>query len=202
MTSQKPIMSKVPAVLTTDDQFKQLGRFAEDGFRQRKEVWPNLMSQMLIKNGGELQQQLNAAAEQFANTAKLREMIVGGNFGWSNPDITGERFSVLEAYDPRPFKPELVWPNKTVSTDTARKAVGEYKGTTAQFLQYLIDDQNAGMDFPIAHLASECVDSGGDQCCLYVSRHYGRRYLLLNWLEDDWDEYWRFFSARELPLAA
>lgn len=205
MTSSKPITSLLtrPAVVpATDDQIRQFGRFAEDGFRKRRELWPNPLAQALNMGGEALQDALSLAAEQFANTAKLRELIAAGNYGWSNPDITGDRFSVLEAYNPRPFKPELIWPNKTVSTDAVRKAVGEHKGTTAQFLQYLIDNQDAGMDFPIAHLASECVDSGGFQCCLCVSRGGERRRLGLGWLGDVWIGSWRFFSARELPLAA
>src|SRR5204863_339443 len=95
---------------------------------------------------------------------------------------------------------ELVWPNMTVSTDTARKAVGEHKGTTMQFLQYLIDNQDAGMDFPIIHLASECVDSDGLECCLDVNRHYRKRNLNLNLLKNDWHENCRFFSARDYLL--
>ena len=205
MTSSKPITSlltRQAVVPANDDQIRQFGRFAEDGFRKRQKLWPNPLTQALIMGGEALQDVLSLAAEQFANTAKLREMIAAGSFGCVNPDITGERFAVLEAYDPRPFKPELAWPNKTVSTDTARKAVGEHKGTTAQFLKYLIDNQDAGMDFPIAHLGSECVRSDGNQCCLSASRDGRRRRLDLEVLRYSWNGSWRFFSTRELPLAA
>ena len=195
------MLTREAVVPTNDDQVSQFGRFVEEGFRKRQKLWPNPLARALIMGGEALQEALSMTAEQFANTAKLKQMIAAGNFDLVDPDITGERFSVLEAYDPRPLELKLVWPGKDVSIDEARETVGENKGTTSQFLQYLIDDQQAGMDFPISHLASECHNSRGRLCCLCASHRDQQRYLCLPILRFNWYGPGQFFSARELPLA-
>jgi len=110
--------------------------------------------------------------------------------------------NMLSLINPQPFAAKLMHPGVTLpNTLDAQNYInsdpGVEEATTAQFLSYLIQNQAAGIEFPIAHLQSVGFSDGGNPACLYVTitdDRKGRQLRLGNLKKYSRPAKWRYFT--------
>lgn len=124
---------------------------------------------------------VNAAVERVASERKMREMVEKCHFSSIDDQVylLPEQRSacLLDGYDLKPFKPLLVSPGDNETPESAEGRV--VKATTAQFLQYLIDNPFVGIDGCLGHVQSKIVIDRIPYCLCAMPSSNGRSFGLM-----------------------
>ncbi len=129
----------------------------------------------------------------------LAEMVAAGKYDWANDDITAENFPV-SGNGRHGMNLELVHFNRVMEFDDTLKELDKDRLRPAMLAGLLAfgakyPDKQRG--FPVVALGSVWQNCDGDCGVPVLWGDSGRRYLLLFWLEDEWDEDYRFLACRK-----
>lgn len=135
----------------------------------------------------------------------LKKMIRAGKYDWVNDNITQKHFPTerqgKEEVEIRIFSTEeLVGKMRAVSFDEVLEAL-ERKGYRPANLPELLtigaEFPDKQREFPIIELGSVWRGSVGRRIVACLCRGGSERRLLLDWLDDGWDDYCRFAAVRK-----
>ncbi len=129
----------------------------------------------------------------------VEEMVVYGNYNWSNPDTTSKNFP-LSGTGNVSVSLEFVHLNKSVSTREVSdylEANGLRAATIEELLVFGMTYPEIQREFPVVALGSSWVDSRSRRRVPYLVGHGSGRKLYLHWSAYDWDDVCRFLAVRK-----
>lgn len=129
----------------------------------------------------------------------VEEMVVYGNYNWSNPNITSKNFP-LSGTGNVSVSLELVHPNKPASTREVSdylEANGLRAATIEEMLAFGMAYPEIQREFPVIALGFSWVASGGDRDVPYLGRGRSDRELDLRWSGHGWGDVCRFLAVRK-----
>jgi len=190
----------------------KLSEYVIEGKRDPKEVSEVLEKLQMIKDdpnfakklGGEVGKLLTSKGEgqyplTINYTRTLKEMIVSGNYGHINPDITADNFPV-KGDGKVEVVAELMHLNRVVKSD---EAIAEFKkrGLRPAKIEVLLalgeKYPDIQREFPIVALASVWQDGDGDRCVPSLWHDSVRWILDLYWFGGVWRRRSRFLGVRD-----
>jgi len=138
----------------------------------------------------------------------IEEMVAAGGYNYANPDITTKNFppkgkGIVEV------QIQLVHFNRVMSSDAVLEELDKMglKPVMPMEISALgAKYPDLQRQFPIAGLGQVWQVPNGNRNVLCLESDDRKRNLNLNWLENDWNENWRFAAVRKfffiLPLRA
>jgi hypothetical protein len=130
----------------------------------------------------------------------VEDMVVYGNYNWSNPNITSKSFP-LSGTGNVSVSLELVHLNKSASTQEVLaylEANGLRAATIEELLAFGLAYPEIQREFPVVALGSSWVDSDGRRDVPYLGRGGSDRELRLYWSGSDWLGVCRFLAVRKI----
>jgi hypothetical protein len=186
-----------------DLTFDRLQEEVEKLFALLKDRQPGLMSWHALLNErlSNLRAMLDMAGygrNEPQEPSVFVRMLASCKFGWVNDNITPENFLITE-------EPEdgteyvLVHLSKVTSTDEAEaevKKLGLELANLADLLLYVRKNLDKQREFPIVALGVRWRSPHGSWFSPYASDWYGKRYLDLDYRENDWNGNYRFLARK------
>ena len=129
----------------------------------------------------------------------LAEMIVAGQYGWVNDDITADHFPI-QGEGQVEVGVELVHFNRSMESDDVLKEMdkaGLRPATLAELLAFGAKYPKKQKEFPIIALGSVWQDLFGYRSVPALWSDGVRRDLALDCFEFRWSEYFRFAAVRK-----
>ena len=129
----------------------------------------------------------------------VEDMVKLGKYDWTNSDITSEHFPVTRQGKSE-VEVELVHFDRVMSSNDVLRELDK-QGYRPADLRELLDFGAAYPEeqrkYPIAALGSVWQLPNGRRRVADLVGSAGYRGLGLDWLEDDWNEFWRFLAVRK-----
>ena len=129
----------------------------------------------------------------------LKDRITRGKYGWVNSDITEEHFPVDIPADYE-AEYELFNFSRSFGSEAAIAEMdkdGFRPATLAELLVLGETQPELQKQFPIIALGSLWLHSPGYRVVPVLYLHDGKRELLLDWFEHDWNDDYRFLAVRK-----
>ena len=131
-------------------------------------------------------------------TMRIDDLVVEGNYDWSNGDITSDHFPSSRT-SKADVEIELIHLNRIISSDEAVKEldrVGLRPAKAHELLAFGAKYPEIQREFPIVALGSVWRDSDDDRRVVFLGRDGAERDANLNWFENDWNDNCRFAAVR------
>ncbi len=122
-----------------------------------------------------------------------------GRYDWTNSDIADKNFPTTRTGKAE-VAVELIHFNRVISIKDALSELDKMGYRPAELHELLALGEkypDVQREFPIVALGSVWQDLFGDRYVPYLDRHGSKRDLYLNWIEVDWNEFFRFAAVRK-----
>jgi hypothetical protein len=137
---------------------------------------------------------------QISSSVSLSDRITLGKYDWVNSDITEKNFPDKEDGDYE-VEYRIFHFNRSISSESIMAEMEKEGFKPANILELLKLGEiqpNLQKEFPIVALDSNWIDQDDVHNVLIIRSDCGRRILILNWLNYEWDERYRFLGVRKV----